>query len=129
MTWSAAKIEQLRVMIAEGETTAVIAEKLGVTRNAIIGKTYRLNFKRLLPAVRLKGKGALEQAHQRSAPPPPPPQITAPPPPEPPRIEMERTREQGRRRRLERADEAGEADDETYEPVRRRAGHRWTARL
>jgi GcrA cell cycle regulator len=41
-TWSDDRVAELTRLWAEGHSASIIAEKLGVTRNAIIGKTFRL---------------------------------------------------------------------------------------
>jgi len=40
--WTVDRIEQLRMMKAEGKTGAEIAHALGCSRNAVLGKTHRL---------------------------------------------------------------------------------------
>ncbi len=43
MEWSADRIETLKRMWAQGASARDIAERLGgITRNAVIGKAYRL---------------------------------------------------------------------------------------
>lgn len=44
--WTDERVEQLKELYAEGWSSSQIAEKLGVTRNAIIGKTNRLKLRR-----------------------------------------------------------------------------------
>jgi GcrA cell cycle regulator len=41
-TWPAERVAVLKSMWADGCSASVIAEELGVTRNAVIGKVYRL---------------------------------------------------------------------------------------
>src|SRR4051794_41481762 len=43
MEWSDDVIGQLRALWAEGHSTAEIGRRLGVTRNAIVGKAHRLD--------------------------------------------------------------------------------------
>jgi GcrA cell cycle regulator len=43
MDWTAQAIEQLRALWAEGHSTAEIGRRMGVTKNAIVGKAHRLN--------------------------------------------------------------------------------------
>ena len=45
MGWSDESVEQLRQMWSEGLTANEIAKKLGVTKNAIVGKVHRLCLK------------------------------------------------------------------------------------
>jgi GcrA cell cycle regulator len=40
--WSDDRVAELTRLWAEGYSSSIIAEKMGVTRNAIIGKTFRL---------------------------------------------------------------------------------------
>lgn len=43
MDWSAEAIERLRALWAEGHSTAEIGRRMGVTKNAVVGKAHRLN--------------------------------------------------------------------------------------
>ena len=43
MEWTDAVINQLRALWAEGHSTAEIGRRLGVTKNAIVGKAHRLD--------------------------------------------------------------------------------------
>jgi len=43
MDWTTEAIEQLRALWAEGHSTAEIGRRMGVTKNAIVGKAHRLN--------------------------------------------------------------------------------------
>ena len=45
MGWTNEQVEQLREMWSEGLTANEIAKKLGVTKNAIVGKVHRLCLK------------------------------------------------------------------------------------
>ena len=45
MGWTNEQVDQLREMWAEGLTANEIAKKLGVTKNAIVGKVHRLCLK------------------------------------------------------------------------------------
>jgi len=47
-TWTPERIEQLTVLWDEGVTTAEIGRRIGVTKNAVIGKVHRLG---LVPRV------------------------------------------------------------------------------
>ncbi len=43
MSWNEERVEKLKTWWAEGQTASQIADKLGnVSRNAVIGKVYRL---------------------------------------------------------------------------------------
>jgi len=47
MEWNQAMVDQLRTMVTESDMSASdIAKTIGMTRNAVIGKTNRLGFKR-----------------------------------------------------------------------------------
>ena len=41
-TWTSERIEQLSLLWDEGITTAEIGRRIGVTKNAVIGKVHRL---------------------------------------------------------------------------------------
>jgi len=43
MEWSDEVISHLRALWAEGHSTAEIGRRLGVTKNAIVGKAHRLD--------------------------------------------------------------------------------------
>ena len=43
MEWSEATIENLRALWAEGHSTAEIGRRLGVSKNAVVGKAHRLD--------------------------------------------------------------------------------------
>lgn len=45
MTWTEEEITQLRKLAREGLSGAQIAERFGITRNAILGKCHRLGIK------------------------------------------------------------------------------------
>ncbi|MBV8779471.1 MAG: global cell cycle regulator GcrA-like protein [Alphaproteobacteria bacterium] len=47
-TWTPERIEQLTLLWDEGVTTAEIGRRIGVTKNAVIGKVHRLG---LVPRV------------------------------------------------------------------------------
>jgi hypothetical protein len=51
-TWTAERIETMSRLWIEGQSAAYIAEVLGLTRNAIIGKTNRMGLHRIAPKVR-----------------------------------------------------------------------------
>ena len=42
MDWTAEAIERLRVLWSEGHSTAEIGRRMGVTKNAVVGKAHRL---------------------------------------------------------------------------------------
>jgi GcrA cell cycle regulator len=43
MEWSAEAIERLRALWAEGHSTAEIGRRMGISKNAVVGKAHRLN--------------------------------------------------------------------------------------
>lgn len=42
MDWTAEAIDQLRAFWAEGQSTAEIGRRMGITKNAVVGKAHRL---------------------------------------------------------------------------------------
>ena len=61
MGWSDESVEQLRQMWAEGLTANEIAKKLGVTKNAIVGKVHRLCLKARPSPIKSKGAEETEE--------------------------------------------------------------------
>ncbi|MCB4822407.1 GcrA family cell cycle regulator [Roseicella aerolata] len=58
MDWTAEAIEQLRGLWAEGHSTAEIGRRMGVSKNAVVGKAHRLNLPaRPSPIRREPGEG------------------------------------------------------------------------
>lgn len=45
MVWTDERIEELKVLWAEGLTTGEIGKRLGVSKNAVVGKAHRLGLK------------------------------------------------------------------------------------
>lgn len=43
MEWTGEAIEQLRVLWAEGHSTAEIGRRMGISKNAVVGKAHRLS--------------------------------------------------------------------------------------
>lgn len=43
MDWSAEAIERLRALWAEGHSTAEIGRRMGISKNAVVGKAHRLS--------------------------------------------------------------------------------------
>ncbi|MBM3554435.1 MAG: global cell cycle regulator GcrA-like protein [Alphaproteobacteria bacterium] len=73
--WTDEKVGQLTKLWDEGLSTAAIGERLGITKNAVVGKAHRLGLPpRLSPVKR--------RMEMRAAP-PPPQLVLAPPPPRP----------------------------------------------
>lgn len=48
MEWTAEAIETLQALWAEGHSTAEIGRRMGISKNAVVGKAHRLNLPRLL---------------------------------------------------------------------------------
>ena len=46
MTWNTQKVEDLKTLWNEGVATSRIGEQLGFTKNAVIGKAFRLGLER-----------------------------------------------------------------------------------
>jgi GcrA cell cycle regulator len=43
MEWTAEAIERLKALWAEGLSTAEIGRRMGISKNAVVGKAHRLN--------------------------------------------------------------------------------------
>uniref|UniRef100_UPI001F17305C GcrA family cell cycle regulator n=1 Tax=Roseomonas sp. 18066 TaxID=2681412 RepID=UPI001F17305C len=43
MDWTAEAIDALRALWAEGHSTAEIGRRMGISKNAVVGKAHRLN--------------------------------------------------------------------------------------
>src|SRR4051794_41767471 len=80
MEWSDDVIGQLRALWAEGHSTAEIGRRLGVTKNAIVGKAHRLDLPaRPSPIRRDPDATPVRRATvRRGEGPPPPPLPNAP---------------------------------------------------
>lgn len=70
MAWTEERVEQLKVLWAEGLSAAQIANKMGgVTRNAVIGKVHRLGLSgRATPAKPQRGRAEPSLAVTTTAP-------------------------------------------------------------
>jgi GcrA cell cycle regulator len=103
MDWTQQAIDQLRALWAEGHSTAEIGRRMGVSKNAIVGKAHRLNLSARPSPIRRDPNAAARPAPQPrrvAAPQPmvrqplpirrpelfaqPRPVAVAPPPPPPP---------------------------------------------
>jgi GcrA cell cycle regulator len=71
MDWTGEAIDQLRALWAEGHSTAEIGRRMGISKNAVVGKAHRLNLPARPSPIRR------EPGAQR----PPQPRRTAPPAP------------------------------------------------
>jgi GcrA cell cycle regulator len=97
MDWTTEAIERLKALWAEGHSTAEIGRRMGISKNAVVGKAHRLNLSarpspirrdatpRPAPApraprpVQVPMQRLVQPAPIRQAPPPaPPPQASAP---------------------------------------------------
>lgn len=77
MDWSAEAIETLRALWAEGHSTAEIGRRMGISKNAVVGKAHRLHLSaRPSPIQRERAEGAAP----RPAPRVPAPRIAVPEP-------------------------------------------------
>lgn len=74
MDWTAQAIEQLRTLWAEGHSTAEIGRRMGVSKNAIVGKAHRLNLSARPSPIR-RDPAAPARAAQRTLQPRRPPQL------------------------------------------------------
>ncbi len=86
-SWSDERISQLRSLWSEGLSTAEIGRRLGISKNAVVGKAHRLH----LPArpSPIRNPPAFRSMPRRTAAPPPPRVMIEPPPapkPEPAKV-------------------------------------------
>src|SRR5690348_2092530 len=66
MEWAEETITRLRALWAEGHSTAEIGRRLGVSKNAVVGKAHRLDLPARPSPIRRDGSGA--SAPRRTAP-------------------------------------------------------------
>ncbi|WP_426954710.1 GcrA family cell cycle regulator [Muricoccus radiodurans] len=94
MDWSTEAIDTLRALWAEGHSTAEIGRRMGISKNAVVGKAHRLHLSaRPSPIQRERAEAATGTAGPRPAPrvaaapapriAPAPAVVAAPPPPAP----------------------------------------------
>jgi GcrA cell cycle regulator len=79
MVWTDETISQLRALWAEGLSTAEIGRRLGVTKNAIVGKAHRLDLDARPSPIRRDAKALGTVAQARLAGPTLPPLASAAP--------------------------------------------------
>lgn len=83
MDWTAEAIERLRALWAEGHSTAEIGRRMGISKNAVVGKAHRLNLPARPSPIRREAVGA--EPRQQAARPVRPagvaPRTTLPPSP------------------------------------------------
>jgi len=65
MEWNEEAIGRLRALWAEGHSTAEIGRRLGVSKNAVVGKAHRLDLPARPSPIRRDGSGAPRQATPR----------------------------------------------------------------
>ncbi len=58
MEWNDETIERLRALWAEGLSTAEIGRRMGISKNAVVGKAHRLNLPARPSPIRRDGSGA-----------------------------------------------------------------------
>jgi GcrA cell cycle regulator len=71
MDWSAEAIETLRVLWSEGHSTAEIGRRMGVSKNAVVGKAHRLNLPARPSPIRRDAEAGATPPARRIAPPRP----------------------------------------------------------
>jgi GcrA cell cycle regulator len=57
MDWTAEAIDQLRAFWAEGHSTAEIGRRMGISKNAVVGKAHRLNLPARPSPIRREAEG------------------------------------------------------------------------
>lgn len=62
MVWNDERIELLKSLWAEGLTTGEIGKRLGVSKNAVVGKAHRLGLKGRPSPIKRSGKAAKAEA-------------------------------------------------------------------
>ena len=84
MDWSAEAIERLRALWAEGHSTAEIGRRMGVSKNAVVGKAHRLNLPARPSPIRREAVAETRLAPSRAGPHPPRQHLSPSPPQSPP---------------------------------------------
>jgi GcrA cell cycle regulator len=64
MDWTAEAIDQLRSLWDEGHSTAEIGRRMGVSKNAVVGKAHRLNLPARPSPIRREAEGSPRPAAQ-----------------------------------------------------------------
>ncbi|MBL6454891.1 GcrA cell cycle regulator [Belnapia sp. T6] len=65
MEWTAEAIDQLRAYWAEGHSTAEIGRRMGISKNAVVGKAHRLNLDARPSPIRREAEAAERPAAPR----------------------------------------------------------------
>jgi GcrA cell cycle regulator len=68
MEWTAKAIELLRALWAEGHSTAEIGRRMGITKNAIVGKAHRLDLPARPSPIRKQNAGGTQPPAPRRKP-------------------------------------------------------------
>jgi GcrA cell cycle regulator len=92
MDWTAEAIDQLRAFWDEGHSTAEIGRRMGISKNAVVGKAHRLNLPARPSPIRREGAPAVAQPLERT---PPQPRRAPAAPPQPRAAAPARRLEQG----------------------------------
>ncbi|MGG5821243.1 GcrA family cell cycle regulator [Falsiroseomonas sp. HW251] len=80
MDWTAEAIERLKALWAEGHSTAEIGRRMGISKNAVVGKAHRLSLPARPSPIRRETLGAAPRPAQPRTPRPPvAPRTTLPP--------------------------------------------------
>ncbi len=69
MEWTSESIDQLRALWAEGHSTAEIGRRMGISKNAVVGKAHRLNLPPRPSPIRREGFGGAVVTERRLPPP------------------------------------------------------------
>ncbi len=80
--WTDDTIARLRALWDEGHATAEIGRRMGISKNAVVGKAHRLELPARPSPIRTRVAGSQRQA-RLPRPPRPAPSLTPPPPPPP----------------------------------------------
>lgn len=80
MDWTAEAIERLRALWAEGLSTAEIGRRMGISKNAVVGKAHRLNLAARPSPIRRDAAPRPAPVPRAPRPVPAPLQRLAPPP-------------------------------------------------
>jgi GcrA cell cycle regulator len=78
MDWTAEAIERLRALWAEGHSTAEIGRRMGISKNAVVGKAHRLNLPARPSPIRREAPGAAPRPAARPPRPAVAPRTTLP---------------------------------------------------
>lgn len=82
MDWTAEAIDQLRAFWDEGHSTAEIGRRMGISKNAVVGKAHRLDLPPRPSPIRREGAAPAVLPLERT---PPQPRRAPAPAPQPPR--------------------------------------------